>query len=306
MGVVKDCFRVLNEIVTLGGYGRLEEAQEQYQASYNAYKEVHDEASAIDKSVNSNLEQLGNSVERVKYRLDRVEKLLKAAVNTSLQTEISPSESLERLESFGSSFSTAAGVGFGSVLGGSAAVGAWALVSILGSASTGTAIAGLSGVAATNATLAWFGGGALAAGGAGMSGGMMVLGGIVAAPIIIFSAWGTHKKAEKVEAEKIKVDSELQSLSEKMPGFRKQLQAVEEYTQQMREICEAYNSNIDEKLNTVYPMGVLSVLKQKILRLFNRNPYREEQVQAIEGVGVATQEILDMFTCTQKEVDTDL
>ena len=35
------------------------------------------------------------------------------------------------------------------------------------SASTGTAIASLSGVAATNATLAWFGGGALTAGGLG-------------------------------------------------------------------------------------------------------------------------------------------
>ncbi|AVI91336.1 hypothetical protein CW753_18200 [Klebsiella pneumoniae] len=53
------------------------------------------------------------------------------------------------------------------------ALGAWALVSAIGTASTGTAIGTLSGVAATNATLAWFGGGAVAAGGAGMSGGML-------------------------------------------------------------------------------------------------------------------------------------
>lgn len=44
-------------------------------------------------------------------------------------------------------------------------------------ATTGTAIGTLSGVAATNATLAWLGGGALTAGGLGVTGGMVVLGG---------------------------------------------------------------------------------------------------------------------------------
>lgn len=51
-------------------------------------------------------------------------------------------------------------------------------------ATTGTALTSLAGVAATNATLAWLGGGALAAGGFGMAGGMVVLGGIVAGPAL--------------------------------------------------------------------------------------------------------------------------
>lgn len=55
-------------------------------------------------------------------------------------------------------------------------------VSALASASTGTAIGGLSGAAATNATLAWLGGGSLAAGGGGMAAGTAVLGLIAAAP----------------------------------------------------------------------------------------------------------------------------
>ena len=54
----------------------------------------------------------------------------------------------------------------------------------LATASTGTAIASLSGAAATNATLAFFGGGSLAAGGLGMAGGMAVLGGLVAGPAL--------------------------------------------------------------------------------------------------------------------------
>lgn len=55
-------------------------------------------------------------------------------------------------------------------------------VSTFATASTGTAISSLSGVAATNATLAWLGGGSLATGGGGMATGSAVLGLIAAAP----------------------------------------------------------------------------------------------------------------------------
>ena len=93
-----------------------------------------------------------------------------------------------------------------SVLGdGAAALGAGALagmaaygsVGLLGTASTGTAIAGLSGAAATNATLAWLGGGSLAAGGLGMAGGAAVLGGIVAAPVLLVGGLMLASKAEE-------------------------------------------------------------------------------------------------------------
>ena len=65
----------------------------------------------------------------------------------------------------------AAGVGAGVAvvaLGPTAAMG---IATTFGVASTGTAISALSGAAATNAALAWLGGGALAAGGGGMAAG---------------------------------------------------------------------------------------------------------------------------------------
>ena len=55
-------------------------------------------------------------------------------------------------------------------------------VSSFATASTGIAISSLSGAAATNATLAWLGGGSLATGGGGMAAGSAVLGLIAAAP----------------------------------------------------------------------------------------------------------------------------
>lgn len=76
------------------------------------------------------------------------------------------------------------GVGAGLSSGAALAFGAYNGTMMLATASTGTAISSLSGVAATNATLAWLGGGSLAAGGGGMALGTAVLSGIVAGPAL--------------------------------------------------------------------------------------------------------------------------
>ena len=85
------------------------------------------------------------------------------------------------------------GIGAGTLL----AVGAFKAGTLIGVASTGTAISALSGAAATNATLAWLGGGALSIGGFGMAGGMAVLGGIVAGPALAIGGAFMAFKAEK-------------------------------------------------------------------------------------------------------------
>lgn len=76
------------------------------------------------------------------------------------------------------------GIGAGLSSGAALAFGAYNGTMMLATASTGTAISSLSGVAATNATLAWLGGGSLAVGGGGMALGKAVLGGIVAGPAL--------------------------------------------------------------------------------------------------------------------------
>ena len=78
-----------------------------------------------------------------------------------------------------------------------AAFGAYGATMTFAAASTGTAIASLSGVAATNATLAFLGGGSLAAGGLGMAGGTMVLGGLVAGPALAVLGGVMNAKASE-------------------------------------------------------------------------------------------------------------
>lgn len=88
------------------------------------------------------------------------------------------------------------GVAGGAAAGALAAVGAYGGAMTLGTcATTGTAIATLSGAAATNATLAFLGGGALSVGGLGMAGGTMVLGGLVAGPALAVMGFVVGAKA---------------------------------------------------------------------------------------------------------------
>lgn len=104
----------------------------------------------------------------------------------------------------------AAGVGAGVAvvtLGPTAAMG---IATTFGVASTGTAISALSGAAATNAALAWLGGGALAAGGGGMAAGsaFLALAGpvgwtiaglsIVASGLMFFKTKNDKEKLENV------------------------------------------------------------------------------------------------------------
>jgi len=94
-------------------------------------------------------------------------------------------------------------------VGAGAGAGAFVTVGAFAAASTGTAITGLSGAAATSATLAWLGGGSLAAGGYGIAGGTLVLGSLVAAPAILATvgvvAWQgrRHRRHHQEGAEKL-------------------------------------------------------------------------------------------------------
>lgn len=107
-------------------------------------------------------------------------------------------KNFEELKELGNFAVQVAGGATAGVAGGAlTAIGAFGAAQTFATASTGTAIASLSGAAATNATLAFFGGGSLAAGGLGMAGGMMVLGGLVAGPALLVMGLITGAKSQE-------------------------------------------------------------------------------------------------------------
>jgi len=108
------------------------------------------------------------------------------------------------------------GAGVGAAAGGSAAALVMTLVATSATASTGAAIGSLTGAAATSATLAWLGGGSLAAGGLGVAGGALVLASIVTLPALIavggVLAYQGHKMRAQAATDAERLDQALDSL----------------------------------------------------------------------------------------------
>jgi hypothetical protein len=174
-------------------------------------------ASSFEKLQNVQLEDSQGLNELNKFRLDK--------------------QSFDSLKEMGGyAASIAGGVVGGALGGGLAAFGAYSGVMVFGAASTGTAIAGLSGVAATNATLAFLGGGALSVGGLGMAGGTAVLGGLIAGPalaimgfIIGAKASENLDKAKSNYAKAEKIEEELAAAAVLCSGIRRRAALFERF-----------------------------------------------------------------------------
>ncbi|MEC4814075.1 MAG: hypothetical protein SAK29_12500 [Scytonema sp. PMC 1069.18] len=105
--------------------------------------------------------------------------------------------------------------------------GAMGLATSVGVASTGTLIGSLSGAAAWNATLAWLGGGSLAAGGGGMALGSVVLGGITVGPAVLIGGFVLAGEGEKALTKAREYEAEINVAIAK-------IEAVEDFLLQVR------------------------------------------------------------------------
>ncbi|ROR92585.1 helix-turn-helix domain-containing protein [Nocardioides aurantiacus] len=126
------------------------------------------------------------------------------------------------------------GATVGAGVGGAAAYGAFTAAATFGTASTGAAISGLSGVAATNATWAFLGGGSLAAGGAGVAGGMTIAASVVAVPAAMLAIGGfllvSRRNKQKELELNLKIDEAEAELERMLAGYEAMVTAIEDAT----------------------------------------------------------------------------
>ena len=115
-------------------------------------------------------------------------------------------------------------------------------------ASTGTLIGTLSGAAATNATLAWLGGGSLAAGGLGMTGGMVVLGGLVAGPALALGGVFLDSKAEDKLYEALEQKDEAIRFQKEIEQAVLALQAIGKRSIQIKDLLKNLNVLFDSQI----------------------------------------------------------
>ncbi|MDM8540698.1 hypothetical protein QUF90_06385 [Desulfococcaceae bacterium HSG9] len=144
------------------------------------------------------------------------------------------------------------------------AFGAYGTAGVLATASTGTAISSLSGVAATNATLAWFGGGSLAAGGFGMAGGTLVLGGLVAGPALAVMGFMAAASADKAYTDackyESKVDEEIEKIKVAIEIMHQIKERIEELKYVIGQLRNKFNENFtddnkDKHFDTMLAIG---------------------------------------------------
>ena len=141
----------------------------------------------------------------------------------------------------------------GAVAGALTAFGAYSGVMAFGAASTAT----LSGAAATNATLAFLGGGSLAAGGLGMAGGAMVLGGLVAAPALavlgLFMGSSASKNLDNARSNRAKArqfSEEMEAAATLCNGIRRRSYMFERLLIRLAEYLNTSNSALRSAINT--------------------------------------------------------
>jgi hypothetical protein len=157
---------IVKNILSFGAHGRVQNALETFRKIESDLNDSHREVERQRLSTNASLNRL---IETKLVAIERLKLLSKISKNLGVRerrlTEgtignIELGAPLSGIETTLNSAEMAKNMAKGTSVGLSTALGTWALVGTLGSASTGTAIATLSGAAATNATLAWLGGGA--------------------------------------------------------------------------------------------------------------------------------------------------
>lgn len=198
-----------------------------------------------------------------------------------------PREVLSKMKNSSQKFSELAKAGLGSVAAGTAtAAGVYGSVGILGAASTGTAISALSGAAATNATLAWLGGGAIAAGGGGIAAGTMVLGGLVVAPAIIVMGIFAESKADEAFATAKENEDKANAYQKETDALCTAMEAIRKYAGQIDNLL----TRLDDKFRPAID-GMISITRRSG---YNWRNYRGDEKKLI-GVAMSLAETITII-----------
>lgn len=294
---VKDV--VLN-IATLGAHHRIQKATEHYEDRLDELKDLN----ALHEKRKEDINTLFHDVIEVKkaaiIELRKVKKITDA-LNVKQRQEIDhhlegQDYSLDKIDSSMKAGEMAISATKGAVAGASTALGAWALVGTFGVASTGTAIGTLSGAAATNAILAWFGGGSLAAGGGGIAAGTAVLGGLVAIPVIaitgIFQHLTANKKIKRLKEEEIKIIELIDQIKKNLLAFDAIELRCKELIESITKALEAFEVIYQTSYKEIYPLGFISKVFKSIKKIFTKKYFSQKNIKQIQILGETTSHIL--------------
>lgn len=279
---------VVKNIVTFGASNRIDNKINEYKSIYstyeNAYLGMEGKIEQTNQSLNKLVDVKVKAIETLK-QIQKITNFIKSKDREFIYENLDRDydkmdfDDLEKTISVGeAAINTTKGVSSGV----STALGAWALVSSLGTASTGTAIATLNGVVATNATLAWFGGGALTVGGGGMAAGSIVLGGLVAIPALaltgVFSHVSANKKIRDIEEKILVVIKSIDDIENNIFEFDCLDIRSKELVVSIEKAIEVFDIEYKKVYCKLYPYGKHS----NYIRLFRKHILRKNYFSKID------------------------
>lgn len=137
--------------------------------------------------------------------------------------------------------------------GAGAACGTKMLIGLFGTASTGSSISSLSGAAAAKATMAWLGGGSIAAGGGGVALGTLVLGGLTTAPAILAGGFVLARKGAQEVADARSYEAEINMQISKVKDVLAFLDSLITRINELKSLVISLNLRANNILNMIEP-----------------------------------------------------
>lgn len=287
---------ILKNIITFGASGRVEKKINEYEGYIKEYNEVYPIIEKRRKEVNKILEKVIK--EKVKSlnalkKIDKISKNIKSKDREFNSSEVnidSINKTFEKIDNIVSIGNMAKNATKGVASGVGTALGSWALVGTYGTASTGTAIGSLSGAAATNATLAWFGGGSIAAGGGGMALGTLTLGGIVAIPALALTGILSHLKANKqineIEDKIYEIRKVISQIKENLLLMNATEERAKEIIDSLIKAREVFIKELNKSYKKIYPIPFISSIIKFIRKnIFRMNYFSKKETEEIQYIG---------------------
>ncbi|MGB9578301.1 MAG: hypothetical protein ACPL3S_03425, partial [Halothiobacillaceae bacterium] len=143
------------------------------------------------------------------------------------------------------------------------------------------AIGSLSGAAATKATLAWLGGGALSAGGLGVAGGTYVLGGLVAGPALAIAGFAMASKAEEAVTKAEEYAAEVKEKIAALKPFHVMLDGIAENAAEVAVVLDRLHAEFEVARQRYEEELEKSTLSSNLWRKLNAST-REQHAAALD------------------------
>ncbi|MDR2141714.1 MAG: hypothetical protein LBR11_08005 [Deltaproteobacteria bacterium] len=276
---------------------KLELSREEVNASFGAYGQAKREA------VERNLAEFVNLFQQLKnvdFTDNRFDDLLVGDFTLLTLKEMQMTCELFSAAFHGQGAGTAAGAGA------LTALGAYGAAKLLATASTSAAATALTGAASANATLAWLGGGTLAAGGLGVTGGLAVLGIMVAGPALaifgtILGAQASKKLTEAKEnfEKSEKYEAEIDNICDKIAEILETISLISQFLSIVRDKSKEANLGLQTIIEVCGPdyssytakakEAVFKAVKlAQIIKAIVDTPLLDEKGELLEGLSHKT------------------